>query len=386
MKIAARYVTIVFTAIFIFSFASISDAQRKFATTPKTNNGKKWRIGYYQGGDYTNYYNYLVGTVNGLMELGWIEKTEFPKIEQENTDKLWNWLSKSTKSKYVKFVSNGFYSANWDEAKRKDILKKLIKRLSKKKDIDLIIAMGSWAGKDLANDRHQTPTLVLSTSNPVRSGIIKSIEDSGLDHVHARVDPYRYKRQVRIFHDLVKFKKIGVAYEDSIVGRSYAAVEMIENVAKERDFKLERCFTQSDIADQKVAGESVLKCFNKLAQNDVDAIYVTVQGGVNSETIPQLVKIANKYRIPTFSQHGSTEVKSGFLLSISRSGGFKPVGRFIAATAAKILNGANPRQLNQNYEEAQKIAINLKTAETIGFDIHAAILAAADEIYREIGD
>ena len=60
------------------------------------------------------------------------------------------------------------------------------------------------------------------------------------------------------------------------------------------------------------------------------------------------------------------------------------MGRFIAANAAQIFNGAKPRQLNQVFEEAQKIAINLKTAEMIGFDIHAAILAAADEIYREI--
>ena len=104
-----------------------------------------------------------------------------------------------------------------------------------------MIAMGTWAGKDLANNRHHTPMMVLSTSDPIGSGIIKSVEDSGLDHVHARVDPYRYERQVRIFHDLVTFKKLGVAYEDSVIGRSYAAVEMIENVAKERNFEVFHC-------------------------------------------------------------------------------------------------------------------------------------------------
>jgi len=159
-----------------------------------------------------------------------------------------------------------------------------------------------------------------------------------------------------------------------------------DNIAKERGVEVVHCFTQSDIADQKVAGESVRRCFNELAQNNVDAIYVTVQGGVNSENIPRLVEITNKNRIPTFSQFGSKEVKTGFLLSISRSGGFRPAGRFFAATAAQIFNGAKPRQLNQVFEEAQKIAINLKTAEIIGFYLHADILAAADEIYREIGD
>ena len=77
----------------------------------------------------------------------------------------------------------------------------IIDRLNRKKDIDLIIAAGTWAGQDLANDRHKTPTIVISTSNPLSSGIIKSLEDSGYDHVHARMNPYRYERQVRIFHD-----------------------------------------------------------------------------------------------------------------------------------------------------------------------------------------
>ena len=90
-----------------------------------------------------------------------------------------------------------------------------------------------------------------------------------------------------------------------------------------------------------------------------------------------------RYRVPTFSQAGSREVRYGFLMSISRPS-FKPVGRFLAATVAKVLNGAQPRELNQLFEEAPSIAINLKTAEVIGLYLYADVLAAADEIYRDI--
>ena len=128
--------------------------------------------------------------------------------------------------------------------------------------MDLVIAMGTWAGKDMANNNHKTPTMVLSTSDPIGSGIIKSIEDSGYDHVHARVDPTRYERQVRIFHDLIGFQKLGIAYEDSVYGRTYAAIDPIEKVAKERGFDIVRCYTQSDIADWEkpvTASSGVLK-------------------------------------------------------------------------------------------------------------------------------
>lgn len=354
-----------------------------FPTRPTTHDGKRWRIAYYEGGPHDNYYRYLVATTKGLMALGWIPKLKLPADKDKNTERLWHWLARHADSKYIAFVDNAYYSANWDRTSRKRLKKRIIHRLAETNDIDLIFAMGTWAGKDLANNRHSTPTIVMSSSDPVKSGIVKSIKDSGFDHVFARLDPERYERQVRVFHDIIGFKTLGVAYENTVVGRSYAAIDLVEKVAKDRHFKIVRCYTQSDIANLEQAGNSVLDCFRKLVR-ETDAIYVTVQGGVNAKTLPQLVRMTNRHRIPTFSQLGSEEVKRGFLLSISRAGGFKPVGRFLAATIAKIFNGAKPRELNQVFEEAPNIAINLKTAEMVGLYLYADVLAAADEIYRNI--
>lgn len=209
------------------------------------------------------------------------------------------------------------------------------------------------------------------------------MEDSGFDHIHTRIDSLRYERQIMIFNDMVKFKRLGIAYEDSVAGRSYAAVNAVEKVAAQRDFEIVRCFTQSDIADQDIINQSVIDCFKKLIPQ-VDAIYVTVQGGVNSKTIPELVNLTQENKIATFSQFGSEEVKQGFLLSMSRKDGFKSAGRYFAALVAQIFNGAKPRELNQVFEEKQNFAINLKTAELIGFYLYADIIAAADEIYRHI--
>jgi ABC-type uncharacterized transport system substrate-binding protein len=95
------------------------------------------------------------------------------------------------------------------------------------------------------------------------------------------------------------------------------------------------------------------------------------------------VKVTNNDRIPTFAQSGSHEVKYGFLMSISKAN-LQPLGRFHAETIAKVLNGAKPRELPQLFEGPVAIAINLKTAQIIGFDPPVDVLAVADEIYREI--
>jgi len=243
-----------------------------------------------------------------------------------------------------------------------------------------MLAFGTWAGKDLANNRHSTPTLVISASDAVGVGIIKSVEDSGFDHIHAHVDPSLYERQLLIFNDVINFKKLGVAYENTVNGRSYAAIDTINKIAKKKRFDVVSCFTQSDIADKDTAEASVLKCMEKLCCQ-VDALYITQQGGVNFNTIPHIVEIANKYRIPTFSQAGSQEVQAGLFMSLSTSG-FKYVGQFHASVIAKVFNGAKPRQLDQVFEAPPKVAINLKTAQQIGFDPPMLLLGATDEIYK----
>ena len=357
-------------------------AEQTFKVDPIANGGQKWRIGYYEGGAYINYQQQLTETVKGLMQLGWIEPAELPTQSGESTDTLWAWLSTKAKSDYIEFVADAHYSAMWENAKRTKIEDNIVFRLNNDKDIDLMIAMGTWAGKGLANYRHRTNTLVFSTSNPISSGIIKSVEDSGFDHVHVRVDPKRNERQLLVFHEMIGFQKLGVVYEDSLAGRSYAAIDTIEKLAKSQNFEIVRCHTKSDISDKKLAEEGVINCFTELAKN-ADAIYVTQQGGVNSGSIPTLVEIANQHKIPTFSQSGAREVSNGVLASLSRAG-YKYVGRFHAKTIAKVLNGAQPNQLNQLYEEPPKIALNLKTAEIIGFDPPLVLLGATDEFFDEI--
>ncbi len=383
MRAIRKIATILIACMFAFSTAGFAADKGNFKTTPKLNNGQKWRIGYYEGGEYIAYQQFLEEAVKGLMKLGWIQNTEMPTWNGEQTKDLWNWLSTRAKSDYLDFVKDFHYTANWDEKLREKTAAAVIKRVNKKKDIDLIIAMGTWAGQDLANDKHSVPTIVLSASDAVGAGIVKSIEDSGRDHVFSRVDPYRYERQMRTFHDIVEFKTLGIAYEDTVAGKSIAALEKVEKVAKERGFKIERCFTKDDVPDRKIAEETVRLCYNTLARKKVDAIYATVQNGISANTAPDLVNIFNTHGIPTFSQLGSQEVEWGFLLSLSQAS-YKYVGEFNAKVMAKVFNGAKPRQLEQLFEAPPKIAINLKTAEIIGFNPPVDVMLAADEIYHDI--
>jgi len=370
--------------LLLFFICSVHSADKgEYKVTPiKKSKTEKWRIGYLEGGGYHMYPAVLRGIVTHLAELGWMEKIQLPAQESiTDTTKLWQWICRNTKSQYIEFVPDAYWTSDWKTDARKKHRAQVMERLTLKKDIDLMIANGTWAGQDLANNDHSVPTIVCSSSNPVQSNIIKSIEDSGFDHIHARIDPTRFQRQIRLFHDIVEFETLGIAYIDSVSGRSYAAVDDIEKMSAELGFKIERCLLPENIEGMALT-DLTAKCHEKLADK-VDAVYITAQTGVTLRCLPQLMAPLNEKDIPTFSQAGSHEVRHGVLLSISQAD-FKYVSQFHAIVMAKIFNGARPRDIGQVFEDPPKIAINIAEAEKIGFDLSVDILSAADEIYNEI--
>jgi ABC-type uncharacterized transport system substrate-binding protein len=357
--------------------------QPEVSIEPRTNNGKKWRIGYIEGGPYQDYQSVLKTLIQNLIVLGWIEKTPFPQTRDEHeTQTIWSWLAADVQSDYLDFVADAYWSAGWDEEVRKKNKQTVISRLNTKKDIDLMLTFGTWAGLDMANNLHSVSTMVLSSSNPIRSGIIKSAEDSGYDHIHARVDPTRFERQIRLFHGVVGFKKLGLAFEDTPTGRTYVPIEVIEKLASELGFEIFTCHAPDEIPDILEREKRLIECYQKLAPH-VDAFYMTAHNALTLKTLPEVLVPLFKYKVATFAQRGAKEVKHGVLMSMAQQD-FQHLGRFHAETFAQILNGAKPRNLPQIFEEPLAIAINLETARRIGFRFPLDILAGAKKIYEHI--
>jgi len=348
-------------------------------SSPILNKGKKWQIGYYEGGPYSDYTDTMRTLIKALIEFGWIKSQKLPEIDEDVTKPYWGWLSQCS-SHYLSFKVENSYSANWDEQKRIKNQKAIIESLQNNK-IDLVLAMGTWAGQDLAHNKHDVPVVVLSTSDPIRAGIIKSIDNSGYNHVTARVDPRRYVRQIRMFHRIVGFKTLGVAYENTSDGHIYSAIDEIQKVSKERGFRVIMCNVLDTTSDHKKSDASCIRCYKQLAQQ-VDAIYITALTCVDRR-IKEIVKIFRKYKTPSFSMIGSKFVKKGLLLSISSDSGYNEIGKYYADKIARILNGTKPIELKQEFEDPLDIAVNSETARQIGFDVPKSILTIATEIYEK---
>ncbi len=385
MKSLCRKISVSVAVILFLSFSTGFAADKKtYSTSPPAQAVKKWRIGDYEGGPYKNYPITLTAIVNSLAGLGWIEPLTVPQHDEKEMGKLWAWLGANVKSKYIEFVPDVFYSYNWKKELREQTRQTAIRRLKETKDIDLMICMGTFSGQDLANNEHSVPIVVCEVMDAIASKIIPSAEDSGYDHVHVMVDPKRHIRQIHSFHDIIGFKKLGVAYVNSAGARTYAAIEHLHKIAKERNFELVECHVPEGGATPENNAKAI-ECAKSLVPK-IDAFYMTVAATVNKETLPQIVSAMNAAKIPVFSQSGSDEVRQGALLSIATSDKQSVYAKFHTDVIAKIFNGAKPRDLDQVCEAPPKIAFNKAAAKAIDLkdDIYQLLLKTAHEVYDKI--
>ncbi len=338
--------------------------------------------------DFPDYSEVFMGMINGLSQIGWmrpIPKTEFYYDEDMRQIKevidIIALVEDNGYSDFLNFSRKLYFDMDWDTEKAdsgdfRDLV-------SEETGADLIIALGTGPGQVFASLERSVPVIADSISDPLGSGIIASYEDSGRDFLTVRVDPDRYKRQIRMFYDVVGFERLGIIYEDTEDGRAYGAVGDIETIAEEKGFSVvhntnvlpveagaEACETRYLTAVDEVSGEA-------------DAVYLGIVNGLSARNLPHIMNIINDHGIPSFAMKGSAYVQQGVLFGVSESEEIA-TGIYNAKNIVQVLRGKQPRSIKQVFEHVPHIAINLSEAEKIGYDIPIDILASSDEIYTEI--
>jgi len=347
----------------------------------------KFKIAIIQSGEYFEYYDVLEAMLNGLITVGWMNELKFSSGFDKTILGLLQELKNQNYSDYIEFSQDLFFDFNWDDA-RVPLIKKS-KIFSENSDVDLIICLGTYATDYIVNksDYHKIPVLADAISDPVGAGLIPSIEDSGYDFLTVRCDPNVYYRQIKLFYDVVKFKKLALIYEDTGNGRSYAGVKDVERAAKEYGFEIVKyndVLAEPMEQDFKKAQLMYLKGLENVLPKS-DAIYLGVCGGLEAENVPNVIKVINKYKKPSFAMEGSRNVKRGVLLGVSASE-LRSTGIYNVKKIVKIFKGIQPRKLSQLFENIPSIAINLKTAEIIDYDVPIDIIGSSDEIYQTISE
>lgn len=349
---------------------------------PKKNkNIKKYKIAVIQSDDYPEYDGVFQSIFDGLITLGWIKEND--KI-QKNKNKInrdfIRLLEKTDYSDYIEFSYDNFFSFMADSENRTQNEFKNIMKKAENKEIDLVILLGTLASKEvLKSEKYQVNTVMDAVSDPIGSGLVISIENSGKEYLTGRIDEEQYNRQIRLFHDVIGFKKLGVIYEDTEDGRLYAGISYVENIARERGFEIiksHKAMAEPTLEEYPKAFKMYLESLDDICPK-VDAVFLGISGGLESGNIQNVIDKLIQYKLPFFTPEGSDNVRKGVMLGVSG----KEVGLYNAQKIVKILKGEKPNSLNQKYEKMPSISININTANLIGVDLPVEVIRNADEIF-----
>ena len=342
---------------------------------------RQWRVGYYESGPVPLFNNILKNFVEQLSLDGYfpnIDDKVFDACDSRNT---WDALS-NTDNGIVKFVKNAYWTNVWTEDDSK-LPRVRIEREINKYRLDAVIIMGTLAAQRAVGE-DSIVFLVMGASNVYESGIVKGPVYSGYPNVFATLNPYKYKQQLKTFHAIVDFKRLGIVYRDDSRGRSYAAVNDVEEMAKELGFELSVCFSDPEERSEIASVKDLWECYDHLSKR-VDAMYITEHGALlNHNYALQLAEPFLRNGVPTLVQEDPALVQHGFLMAVAPENTCKSEGVFAAKKFEKIIDGETPGDLDMRFREDTVLYINTKVAEIIGFKVPDSILVISDKVYREI--
>jgi len=218
-------------------------------------------------------------------------------------------------------------------------------------------------------------------SDPVRSKLVFSATDSGVDNFTARVVPDRFKQMFTLFHKVVRFKKLGLLSINNADGRVFSNVDDAREIGKAQGFEVIEYdkIRFTDNADGCLVG------INWLIQHGIDAFYQSALDCFDwkKSDVKQMLEALAEHRIPVFARDGTVYVKAGALMGFS-SIDFGPRGKAKALKIIRIFQGEQPRSLSMIDNAPPKISFNLKVAEMIGLDPPYDVLGVSDELFKEI--
>ena len=234
--------------------------------------------------------------------------------------------------------------------------------------VKLLIATGdtAWIAKTKTGT---IPIVFVNGSDPVEANLVPSLSRPGGNVTGASwtSNPLTVKR-MELLRDLVpKFSIIGTLVNPD---NPSAGIDIRGLQTASQTIGVQLVVFKASTMDE------IDVAFASMARQRIDAIV----GGADSffgTRRREIVSLAARYKIP-MTHSGKDTVIAGGLMSYAavRAHSFQLAGTY----AGRILKGENPADLPVQLPTKFELAINLKTAKTLGLTVPPTLLALADEV------
>lgn len=343
----------------------------------KRSDGRKFKMACVDIDPYNETFRMMYYVIESLKADGWINYDKLPFDPETDIDTMamMDWLADNAESEYMEFDKELHY---YTTVSSEDTIRESLKEhIEVKKDVDLILSLGTAPSVMLESFGFDIPLLMYAVSDPIGAGLIESAEDSGNKNYWAHVDASAYKRQMQYYYNTFEFKNIGSVYGSEII----SGIPEYRETAKENGFKLTEYQLVRENYDEDVYYAQLEKIYKKMINEDkVDAYILNTDVIQYPSKAKELMQVFFDAHIPVFAQVGSAYVAEGAALMIVDPRDASGTAPFVSNIIGSVFNGAQPGDLEQVYASSPYLTLNLNVADEIEYRPSFDMLIACEKI------
>lgn len=257
-----------------------------------------------------------------------------------------------------------YHNGQGEQTNLKTICQKLVADKS-----DLIVAIATQSAQAAAGETSDIPVLFSACTDPVGSGLVKSLENPG-GNVTGTSDAVSAEKimelAMRITPDI---KKIGALYNSSETN-SISVINNLKEYAAKNGL---------EVIEGTVTNTSEVQQVTQSLAGQVDAIFSPIDNTI-AMAMPVVAQVAESAKKPVYVGADSM-VKDGGLATYGIN--YTVLGQETANMAFEILNGKKPGEIPIKTINDVKIYVNNDTAEAIGITIPPDVIKEAAQVFEK---
>ena len=232
-----------------------------------------------------------------------------------------------------------------------------------------LIAGGLQALRPVMTLAPTLPTVFVTADDPVKLGLVESLNRPGRNATGAYLFTSGLEaKRLGLLKDLVPRTTIVAVLIDPDFGTVEAQARDVQEAAIRLDLQVVVVLANSD--------RDVEAAFATFVERRAGTLMVGASSSFNNRR-DRLIALSARYGLPTIYEVREF-VAAGGLMSYGND--LADSYRQIGVYAGRILKGATPADLPVIQPSKFHVAINLKTAKTLGVDISGNLLTLADEV------
>jgi putative tryptophan/tyrosine transport system substrate-binding protein len=234
--------------------------------------------------------------------------------------------------------------------------------------VSVLVAVGGDPSALAAKAATLTIPIVFSSSDPVKSGLVASLNRPGGDvtvfnFMTTDVEPKRLGLLHELFPNTALFGALLNPEYPTAAEQTLELAEAARKIGRPVVFVNARTDAELDAA------------FASLVQQRAGGLVITSDPFIAGR-VDQIVALAARYAMPTIYPLREFAMAGGLMsYGPSITEAYRQVGFY----AARILNGAKPANLPVMQSSKFELIINLKTVKALGLAVPPTLLAIADE-------